>query len=140
MWGGISWCPADILSTQIDKYTYTFDPVAFTKASVAASYRRWRLILIGGPDDLERERVIWAQREEDVRRYAEEERVERVPLENAVRVWDDNERYAEIGGKRYDEGPLYRLVGGTRGSQQIIIVLPKEDGAYGSVNGVKVAP
>jgi len=131
--------PAGILSTQIDKYTYQFDAVAFTKALVAANYRPYRLILIGGADD-EPERVIWAQREEDVRRYAEEERVERVPLENAVRVWDDNERYAEIGGKRYDEGPLYRLVGGTRVSQQIIIVLPKEDGAYVSVNGVKVAP
>jgi len=131
--------PAGILQSQIDKYTYTFDAVAFTKALVAANYRPWRLILIGGPDD-EPERVIWALREEDVRRYAEGERVERVPLESAVRVWNDQERYAEIGGKRYDEGPLYRLVGGTRVSQQIIIVMPKEDGSYVSVNGVKVHP
>jgi len=63
--------PAGILQSQIDKYTYTFDAVAFTKALVAANYRPWRLILIGGPDDLEPERVIWALREEDVRRYAE---------------------------------------------------------------------
>ncbi len=132
--------PPGILQSQIDKYTYTFDPVAFTKALVAANYRPWRLILIGGPDDDEPERVIWALREEDVRRYAEGEQVERVPLENAVRVWDDRERYAEIGGKRYDEGPLYHYAGGTRVSQQIIIVLPKEDGAYVSAAGIKVAP